>query len=129
MADFSVEIAKFAEKAGKNIGLFLINFNQDLAEKVQENTPYKTGHLRASWTASIGFPDTSYKGGTIPDVGRIAAVLSGVKAGDIVYHVNNAPYAGFVEFGTSKMEPRAFVRKTIAQAEQIAENALRKIRK
>ena len=45
-ADFVVNIDKFIEKAGKNADLFMREFPQDLAEKVVENTPVKTGFLR-----------------------------------------------------------------------------------
>lgn len=53
--------------------------------------------------------------------------LLNVKGGDVVYFNNNAKYAGFVEFGTSSLKPRAMVRKAINKANTIARNALRKI--
>lgn len=127
--EFSFAVRQFIEKAQGNVDGFMREFNQDLAEKVQENTPFLTGFLRSSWTASIGVPDTAFQGSGNPDTSRISLILQDVKATDTVYHTNNAKYGPFVEFGTSRMEPRAFVRKTIAQASQIAEDVVRRINK
>lgn len=117
-SQFSVDIAKFCKKAGQNCDLFVREFNQDLAKAVQMETPVITGFLRGSWSASIGRPDTSPANGR--NNASVALVLAGVKAGDVVYHTNNAKYGRYVEFGTSRMSPRAFVRRTVAKAAQIA---------
>lgn len=126
---FTVQIQKWVDKTKDNLDQFVREFNQDLAEAVQENTPVKTGFLRASWTASISVPDLAFKGSQNPDSSRVMLILKDVKAGDIVYHTNNTSYGEFVEFGTSKMEARAFVRQTVAQADQIAADVAARINK
>lgn len=122
---FALDISKFVEKTKGKTDLFVREFNQDLADKVQENTPYKTGTLRAGWTLGINAPDAAPS--SPANAARIALTLQGVKAGATVFHSNNVKYGPFVEFGTRFMEARAFVRKTVAQAPQIAESVLRRI--
>jgi HK97 gp10 family phage protein len=125
--DFIVDIERFIQKAGKRQDQFVREFCQDLAEKVVENTPVQTGFLRGSWAAGIGAPAIA---ASVSDPSpRIALNLSRAKAGDTIFISNSASYGAFVEFGTSRMSPRAFVRRTVAQAQTIAQNTLNRIAK
>jgi HK97 gp10 family phage protein len=45
----------------------------------------------------------------------VALSIANMKAGDTFWMTNNASYARFVEFGTSKMAGRFFVTDTVAQ--------------
>lgn len=136
MANFSVEIANFVKKTKDREARFIREFSQDLAEEVIKETPVQTGFLRSSWSAAIGAPDTGQVGikGTIESpsdpsgaFSRIALNLLGVKGGDTIFISNNAEYAPHVEYGTSRMAARAFVRRTLARANQIALNAFRRV--
>lgn len=126
--EFVFAIDKFINKAGANIDRFMREFPQDLAEKVVENTPVLTGNLRANWTAAIGVPDRAFNGVPGDDpMGRIALNLSKAKGGDTIFITNNTEYGPYVEWGTSRMAPRAMVRKTLAQAPAIAAATIRRI--
>lgn len=124
MADFALQIDKFVEKAGGNLRRFTLEFVQDINEEVVTATPVDTGFLRGSWWASIGAP--AVQGGA-PDPGgdtsvsRMNLVAAQLEGGEMYYASNGAEYARFVEYGTEKMAPRAFVRRTVARASQIAE--------
>jgi HK97 gp10 family phage protein len=48
-------------------------------------------------------------------------VTTDLKLGDIYVAKNGANYAGYVEYGTSRMSPRLFVTNTVAGADAIAE--------
>ncbi len=123
--EFSLDISKFCKKAAENADKFVREFNQDLAKAVQMETPVKTGFLRGSWGASIGKPDTAAANGKN---GMVAAlVLRGVKAGDVVYHTNNAKYGAWVNFGTSRMAGRHFIERTLARADSIARATLARV--
>lgn len=126
-AEFSLQIAEFVKKAGKNTEKFYQEFNQDLALEVQKATPVKTGNLRGSWSTKLNSPDTSPANGR--NSASVSLILSGAKITDTVYHTNNSKYGVFVEFGTSRMSPRAFVRRTIARAAAIAQETLNRINK
>jgi len=126
-AEFSLQIAEFVKKAGKNTEKFYREFNQDLAREVQEATPVKTGNLRGSWSARLNAPDSSPANGK--NSASVSLVLAGAKVTDTVYHTNNAKYGIFVEFGTARMSGRAFVRRTLARAKIIAQDTLNRINK
>jgi len=135
-AQFMLDIDRFIKKAKGREARFVREFAQDLAEEIIQETPVQTGFLRASWAAGINAPDSGHMGqrGTVDSpsdpggtMGRISLNLSKARPGDTIFISNNAEYAPHVEFGTSKMSPRAFVRRTVARAAQIAENTLRRV--
>ena len=126
--EFSSDISKWIKKVDKNVDAFMLEFTQKLGEEVIKATPVDTGYLRASWTANIGSPDTSYKPDSIVNP-EIISKLIGVKGGDTIYYNNNAGYGAYVEFGTSRMEPRNFVKNTLLKADSIARRAARKVNK
>lgn len=90
----------------------------EMAQRVVEKTPVDTGFLRGSWQPSIGKPVTDKEGSHDPGgaaaQAAIAAVIPSIKAGDRFYMMNNAAYARPVEYGTSKMAGRHYVRDTVA---------------
>lgn len=135
MSDFSVDMNKFIKKAGDRADKFMLEFVQDLAEEVIMNTPVDTGFLRSSWTGKIGSPDLSTtgeeagaSGATASALNNITASLLGIEGGDVYYINNNATYAAYVEFGTSKMAPRAMVRRAVNKAPALAKNALNRVK-
>lgn len=127
---FSLQIDRFVEKAKGRTKAFVTEFLQDLNEEVVRATPVDTGFLRGSWWASIGAPETSAGGidrGGDGAVARMNLVAATMPVGQIYFATNGAAYASFVEYGTARMAPRAFVRGTLARAEMIAEAAARRI--
>lgn len=118
------QVAAWVEKA-KGLPLqFAVEFLQDMNEQVVYATPFITGNLRGHWYASIGSePDAA---GGSPDAGggaiaRMNLALAELQLGDVYFAVNGASYGPFVEFGTSHMSPRAFVRGTVDRAPAIAD--------
>lgn len=129
----NISIEELAKKANRKIETVFHEVVQDLAFEVIKATPWETGFLRASWFPSINDP------GKIPDgvtadpsgsfaISRIAAEVVNAKVGDTIYILNGANYAKFVEFGTSRMAPRAFVRGTVNRAPQIAKRTVERIK-
>lgn len=88
------------EKIQKQLDGMEQHFANEFLARVQRRTPVISGTLRDGWKAEV-------------------------QPGLITIR-NEVPYAGFVEYGTSKMAPRAMLRTTIEEAEQIAAEALRK---
>lgn len=87
---------------GMKTGLrkFRHEFGAEFLERVKARTPVVSGRLQAGW---------DYK----------------LQSYDVVIY-NKVHYAGFVEYGTPKMEPRGMLRVTIMEVEQIAEVAAEK---
>lgn len=81
-------------------------------------TPVDTGFLRASVrvsTQSMPQVDPSATGGTPAPGGDYVMSIAGAQLGQTIYAGWTAAYGPFVEFGTSKMAPRAFVARAAMQ--------------
>ena len=102
---------------------------QAVAADLVTNTPVITGQLRAAWTVSVdgvavdGAPAAPDPGGEAT-VARLQAAIAAAPDGAKVSFRNLASYCGFVEFGTAKMAPRAFIRGTIARMPIVMREAL-----
>jgi hypothetical protein len=132
-ASFAIQIAEWVAKAKGREKAFCVEFVQDIAEEVVRATPVKTGFLRSSWWGSIGQPETGKSGDPVAQMGLVAATLV---PGEVYYAMNGAAYAKRVEYGfvgqdslgrTYNQAPRAFVRGTVARAEEIAEAAAQRV--
>lgn len=131
--NFAIDISNFCKKAENNLRRFQFRFAQNLFLHILQNHPVETGFLRSSWNVGINKVDMTLQGvaGTvgspsaIPD-GRIQVALLPVLQGGAyeVNFTNTANYAYFVEYGTSKMDGRAFIRQAIAAAPTIANQTI-----
>ena len=118
---FRVDIAKFVEKAGDRADLVVRELALDLFTKVKFKTPVDTGRLRAAWGVGVN---------VLPKGGNEAGMaLQTAKAGDTIYIANNVEYAVYVEFGTSKMAPRAMVRTTVDEFQAAVSRAAAEAKK
>lgn len=111
---------------------------QEIIEVMQKpvaeggNMPVDTGFLRASLQVNLnGWVPTNRENpkpdapkGSLDTFNSTVAelVIAGAKLGDTVYASYSAKYAGHIEYGTSKADPRAFVRLAMAQAETIVQH-------
>lgn len=128
---FSDDVNKFIKKAEGNEDKFVRQFSQELMFQIIENTPVDTGFLKNSWQPYLNSPGSEV-GGVADRSGqlsldRLAVVVSTMQAGDVLYYINHAEYGVYVEFGTSRQEPQAFVRKVVARADSIAQSVANKI--
>lgn len=140
-----IDISKWVDKAKGRTRAFASEFIQDLNEVVVRETPgpgnsiakhprpgQPTGFLRGSWYATIDNSDslnhsTTADPGGDTTVSKMNLVAAKVELGNVFRARNGASYAYFVEFGTSKMAPRAFVRGAMLRVPEIAEAAARRI--
>ena len=83
--------------------------------------PVDTGTLRNSLATSVN--------GGAPVIGGDAylAVIAGAEAGDIIDAVWTARYAAYIEYGTSRIAPRFFVRANIERWQAIVDENARLI--
>jgi len=102
----------------------------EMAERAVRATPVDTGFLRGSWQPSLNVPETKV-GSPDPAGGQaIAAVMTvgnSVMPGDRFYMLNNASYAKFVEYGTSKMAGRFFVQNTVKRWQAVVSKVAREL--
>lgn len=129
---FSRDIKKFRAKALKGAEMVVRGTALDLFAGINLRTPVDTGRLRANWQLNIN----SIPAGTINDTDKRGAKArrkaeQGVKAydaGDVIYIVNNLPYAPVIERGSSAKAPRGMVGVTITEFKRHVERRAREQR-
>lgn len=90
---------------------------------------YVGGRFRANWHLSIGvvenvtFDEVDPSGAET--IAALVAAISDFTAGQMVYLINNLPYAIPLEFGHSTQAPSGMVRVTLARFQQIVQEAIR----
>ena len=124
MTTFSLNVKKFAEKAGKDADAVISKVCLDLLSDIVLNTPVDTGRARANWFTSIGTPSNT----TVEHEGAqsAAGVAIGRAASDIAsaprnifWISNNLPYIYRLEFDQwSNQAPSGMVRLAINRAER-----------
>lgn len=126
----------------KSEALMLLVFQesaQRLLEKVQTpeakggNMPVMTGFLRSSMvvtlnTPHVGFRERSNAQTYTYDLNQYAMAFSNAELGDTIYASFSARYAIFLEYGTTKIRPRSFVRTAAQQWPQIVNGVIREVR-
>jgi hypothetical protein len=124
---FAAQIAEFCAKAKGNADLVFRKIALEMFSRVILKTPVDTGRARANWLLGIG----SIPAGTLEiddktgtaTISRVTAESLGLKAGEVVYLVNNLEYATALEFGHSKQTPSGMVRTTILEFQGIVDQA------
>lgn len=120
---FEIDIARFVAKAKGNVDLVVRKISLDIFKRVIIKSPVDTGRFRGNWQVQIGsIPagtlELEDKSGTAT-VAKVTAETLGLKAGEIIYLVNNLPYARRLEYGYSKQAPSGMVRITLQEFPQI----------
>lgn len=123
--DFGDQIAAFSEKTEEKISVAVRKISLELFSRVILKTPVDTGRARANWQVAIGgAPDGTLeledKSGTAT-ISAATATASGLRAGDVIFLVNNLPYIQRLEDGYSGQAPAGMVGLSIQEFQQIAD--------
>jgi hypothetical protein len=113
---FRASIGKWAKATDAKFEALARQTCYEMGFRVVQKTPVDTGFLRGSWQPSIGeamdaTPTLDTAGARA--LGDVGIVIQELKVGDRFFMVNNAAYARFVEYGTSRMGPRYYVTDTV----------------
>lgn len=124
---FAAQIAEFVAKAKGNADLVVRKIALDMFARVIMKSPVDTGRFKGNWQCAIGSVPAGTvalddKGGTAT-IAKVTAAALGVKAGDVIYLVNNLEYARALEYGHSKQAPAGMVRLTISEFQGIVTKA------
>lgn len=116
---FSADISAWIAKAKGNRDQVLRKIALDMFSRVILRTPVDKGRARGNWHVSIGRVDDNVlqlddKAGTAT-ISAAAAHIAQVKAGDVIYLINNLPYIGKLESGSSKQAPAGMVEITVQE--------------
>ena len=130
---FEAQISRFVEKAKGNVDLVVRKVALDMFRRVIMKSPVDTGRFKGNWQVAIG----SIPAGTVQiddktgtaTVAKVAAVALGMRAGQVIYLVNNLEYARPLEYGHSRQAPGGVVRLTIREFSQVVDKAVSEVPK
>lgn len=100
---------------------------EDVIELMRRYTPVQYGFLAGTIQATVNRPSTLNRaapedGAAIApnaSAGEVSLVIANARLSDTIYGCFTMNYAAFVEYGTSKMAPRAMVQRAAMQWPQI----------
>lgn len=136
MAEFAVSVAQWVAKAKERELQVFTGIALELMNRVKEYTPVDTGWLRANWIDRLNSPsgnETPRPSGaqsgefTAYQPEGLYTAIASAKLGDVIYLVNDVPYAPYIEYGTSRMEARGMLRRAVSEFPTIAEEVTRKV--
>lgn len=130
---FSLDLSRFAERAGVNMGAVVRKTVMDLGERMVEKSPvgdatywktpapagYTGGRFRGNWQYGFG----AAPAGDLPAIdaqgamtnAKLSAAIAGAPAAGVHYLVNNLPYARRIEDGWSRQAPAGVLGTTILE--------------
>jgi hypothetical protein len=124
LGNFELQIQRFVDKAKGNVDLVIRKISLDMFKRVISKSPVDTGRFKGNWQVAIGSIPTGTlevedKAGTATIAKADAEALK-LKAGDIIYLVNNLPYSRPLEYGWSKQAPSGMVRLSVTEYGAVA---------
>lgn len=150
---FTLNIQRFVDKANGNLDLVVRKVSLDLFKRVIQKSPVDTGRFKGNWQVAIG----SIPAGTLElstdishtdkgnerkrgsgarssaagtaSINRATAAVLNLRAGEIIYLVNNLDYARALEYGHSKQAPAGMVRISVAEYSAIVNKAASEVPK
>jgi len=102
---FDRDRARFVEQMREEGAAHVSDVARELRARIEQLCPVDTGRLRDSWNATEGEAPEPVEPGI--------DTLDGFELGDTAWISTAVPYAGFVEFGTSRMAARRFVAQAL----------------
>ncbi|WP_188052255.1 HK97 gp10 family phage protein [Aureimonas fodinaquatilis] len=131
MVGFADQVAQWSDNTRTKVEIAVRKISLDVFSAVILMSPVDTGRFRGNWQVAIGnIPSGTIqiddKDGTA-SIGRVQAATLGLEAGQIIYLVNNLPYAQRLEYGYSQQAPGGMVRLTAQRFRPIVEAVARSI--
>ena len=131
MSSFADQLRAFEAKTLEKMGRAARKVSLDAFSEVIRMSPVDSGRFRGNWQPAIG----SMPSGTVelldPSgdivIAKVQGVVAGMNPGDVIYMVNNLPYAQRLESGWSGQAPAGMVRLTVQRWQPIVDEVIRQI--
>ena len=120
MANFTLDMSRFANKSEKEIQLYIKKTILDLTTSIIKDTPRDTSRAASNWFVS--FENSTDK--TTKDTNPTKAIADATttiatnKIGKYIYIQNNLPYIVGLEYGKSKQAAQGMVRINVERFAQ-----------
>lgn len=126
---FSLQVERWSNNAKAKADLIVRKLALDMFTRVVLRSPVDTGRFRGNWQVRIGSVPTGVldkvdKSGNIA-ISNINSEALSFKAGQVIYLVNNLPYARRLEHGWSKQAPAGMVKITVQEFKPIVDQLAR----
>lgn len=119
MAQLSRRLARAAARLEIGVSGVIAIVGTSIGREIVPATPVDTGFARANWRPSLNAPAIVPVSELDPTgqatVARIATVSSRYRVGDTLFIVNNAPYIGALNAGSSPQAPAGFVQRSVRE--------------
>ena len=130
MASFEQQLTEIEQRIERRVSQAVRKIALDVFTGVIQMSPVDTGRFRGNWQVATGQAPsgtvemTDPSGATV--TAQVAGEIEGMEPGDVVYLVNNLPYAKRLEDGHSKIQaPHGMVALTVQRFQPIADAAIR----
>lgn len=131
MSQFANQVRRFSEKTKAKMDKAVRRLSLEMFSNVIHMSPVDTGRFKANWQPAIGGMPTGVIEAVDPSgtvvIAKVQGVVKGVEVGDVIYMVNNLPYARRLEEGWSNQAPSGMVALTVQRFRPIAEAVFRDI--
>lgn len=126
--EFGNAVGRWAKQSVDRMERIFKQSTQTLANTMNAvgNVPIDTGFLRSSIEGSLSemprINPAKTNAGKVPSSwsgSDLTLVIASARLGDTIYIGYTAAYAGFLEYGTSRMPPRGFVARATGQWQRI----------
>ena len=133
MASFEQQLTEIEQRIERRVSQAVRKIALDVFTGVIQMSPVDTGRFRGNWQVATGQAPsgtvemTDPSGATV--TAQVAGEIEGMEPGDVIYLVNNLPYAQRLEDGWSQQAPGGMVALTVQRFRPIAEAAIRAARR
>ena len=133
MASFEQQLTEIEQRIERRVSQAVRKIALDVFTGVIQMSPVDTGRFRGNWQVATGQAPsgtvemTDPSGATV--TAQVAGEIEGMEPGDVIYLVNNLPYAQRLEDGWSQQAPGGMVALTVQRFRPVAEAAIRAARR
>lgn len=124
MAEWSIDMSKYAEKAKSKIEKVRRNYAFALYSSIVKKTPVDTGRARGNWNISVGKDDTSVSDKKMKSGLKYKENSINAKGDESIFISNNLPYITTLEYGGYPNPPKSKSGKTVGGFSKQAPNGM-----
>ncbi len=131
MSGFEAQLRMFEAKTLDKMERAVRKIALDAYSEVIRMSPVDTGRFRGNWQTAVGSAPYGTIEATDPSgnmvIAKVQGAVGGMQVGDVIFMVNNLPYAERLESGWSGQAPSGMVRLTVQRWVPIVEQVIRQI--
>lgn len=131
--NFDDQLREIEARTLERVSQVVRKITLDVFNNVVMMTPVDSGRARGNWQVATGEAPAGTVEMTDPSGATVMAQVAGevgqMEPGDVVYLVNNLPYARPLEDGHSQQAPGGMVALTVQRFQPIADAAIRAARR